>query len=367
MRRGFFVLALAALACAYGCGGGGKGVYITQFPRWEWRQYQRIAVLPFKYIGNERGGREAARQVTYLLQDELAANGHFTVLERDALKNVLTEQDLSQLADVADPSTVIAPGKIQAAQAIVTGTISSYKTDALRHEQRRPVYVRDDRGQVVRDRQGRPLVSHEEVIEVFEHRGAVSGSVRVIDTATGKVIFSYAAPTIAREDRQAGAPPRLSPDDLAMEAAKEIAIDCYTHVAPIQVRVNIKGDSLFAALDYYDGQYDRVKKIPLDVPHFLLVVRQLPRECDRNPFRVALAPEGGRNIFEEEFVWSAANPVRGQFWEIPLETLTSAGGNRFVAKLYSGNSEQPILQREFELSLPEEKGRKSRRDKRDGD
>lgn len=352
MLRGFTVFALSVVIFCSGCGGGGKGAYITQFPRWEWQQYERIAILPFKYIGNEPGGAEAARQATYLLRDELARNGNFTVLEREAFRDMLTEQDLSQLADVADPSTVIAPGKIQAAQAFVTGTITQYATDAKRQEQRRPVYARDDRGRIIRDRQGRPRIAGEEVLQIFEHRGVAAGSVRVIDTATSKVIFSYPVPPIAREDRRAGSPPSASPDDLALEAAKEVAVDCYKHVAPIQLRVKIKGDSLFTALDYYDGEYEKEKKIPLNVSKFLLVVRQLPQECDRNPFRVAIAPEGGRNIFEEEFTWSAANPVRGQFWEVPLQMLTASSGNKFVAKLYSGNGEEPILQRDFELDKP---------------
>jgi hypothetical protein len=68
---------------------------------------------------------------------------------------------------------------------------------------------------------------------------------------------------------------------------------------------------------------------------------------------VAIAPEEGRNIFEEEFVWSSNNPVRGQSWKVPVELLRSSGAEKFVAKLYSGAGEEPLLQRGFKLEPPD--------------
>jgi hypothetical protein len=131
-------------------------------------------------------------------------------------------------------------------------------------------------------------------------------------------------------------------------------VDCYAHVAPIRTKVKLKSDSLIVALDYYDGEYDQTKKVSTALDRFLLVVRELPKECDRNPFRVAIAPKDGRNIFEEEFVWSSNNPVRGVSWEVPVELLKSAGAEEFVAKLYSGTGEEPILDRDFKLDVPDE-------------
>jgi hypothetical protein len=355
MLRGVRILPLLGLLAAWGCGGGGgKGTFITQYPRWDWEQYERIAVVPFRCPGGKPGAPEAARQATFMLEDLLAANGNFTVLERDALAAVLTEQDLSQLADVADPSTVLPPGKIQIAQALVVGKITDYRTDAQREERRRPVYAKDNKGRIRRDHAGHPIVVREEIIQVFRHEGTVAGSVRVIDAATNKVVFAYKAPPITRDDAQRGAPPQATPEDLAIEAAKELAVDCYAHVAPIRTKVKLKSDSLIVALDYYDGEYDQTKKVSTALDRFLLVVRELPKECDRNPFRVAIAPKDGRNIFEEEFVWSSNNPVRGVSWEVPVELLKSAGAEEFVAKLYSGTGEEPILDRDFKLDVPDE-------------
>jgi hypothetical protein len=293
-----------------------------------------------------------------MLEDALATNGRFTVLERGALNDVLTEQDLSQLADVADPSTVLPPGKIQAAQALVVGKITDFDLKAERAEKRRPVFAKDSRGRIRRDRSGRPIVVREEIIPIFRHQGTVGGSVRVIDAATGKTIFAHQVPPITHDDAQQGAPPRATPEELAVEAAKEMAVDFYKHIAPIKTEVKLKSDMLIVALDYYDGEYDKTKKVSTELDEFLLVVRELPPECDRNSFRVAIAPEDGRNVFEEEFVWSSHNPVRGQAFRVPVELLKSAGAEKFVAKLYNAEGEEPLLDREFKLEVPEEEGEK---------
>jgi hypothetical protein len=352
MLRGLKAPSFLLLLAACGCGGGGKGAYITQFPNWDWQTYERVAVVPYHYPKGKKGAAEAAQQATYMLEDLLAANGNFTVLERGALKNVLTEQDLSQLADLADPSTVLPPGKVQIAQALVVGKITDFDLKAERVEKRRPVFAKDNRGRIRRDRHGRPIVVREEVIPIFRNEATVGGSVRVIDAATGKVIFAHRVSPITYDDRQQGSPPRTTLAELAQEAAKEVAVDCYKHIAPINTKVKLKSDSLIVALDYYDGEYDKTNKVPTELDDFLLVVRNLPGECDRNPFRVAIAPEEGRNIFEEEFVWSSNNPVRGQSWKVPVELLRSSGAEKFVAKLYSGAGEEPILDRDFKLDVP---------------
>lgn len=353
MLRRLRALALLLLLAAWGCGGGSKSTYIMQYPQWDWEQYERIAVLPFSFPEGQAGADEAARQATDTLADLLATNGKFTILERDAFAEVLTEQDLSQLADLADPSTVLPPGKVQIAQALVVGKITDFKTDVQRQQRRYPVYARDSKGRVLRDRRGRRVVAREEVVQVYRHEGTVAGSVRVIDAATLKVVFAHRVSPVTRDETQRGAPPRITPQELAVEAAKELAGECYARVAPIQIRVKLSSRSLLVALDYYDGEYDKTKKISTGLDSFLLVVRELPPECNRNPFRVAIAPEGGRNIFEEEFVWSSDNAARGKSWQIPVELLKSTGAEKFVAKLYGGASEEPILDREFELEPPD--------------
>ncbi len=358
MRAGFVALVLGALPAA-GCSGSGgsEKTFITRYPRWEFQKYQRIAVLPFA-TENPRAA-EAARQAFYELEHLLAANGRFTVVSRSELAAVLQEQDFSRLADVVDPSTVIPAGRIQAVQALVVGKLTTVDMRAEKLIQRIPVYVRDNQGRIVRDRRtGLPRVGGESVREIFVHSARLAGTIRVIDTATSQIIFSYSSPPIEREDSQAGAPPRATPEELALDAARELATDCYTNVAPIRTEVKLKSKMLVIALGYLDGRYDEVSKVPTNLEQFMIAVRELPRECDRNPFRLTVTPEDGReNLFEASFVWSSANPVRGQQFNVPLEPLKRSGAAKFVAKLYSGQDEVPILTRSFKLEVPRESAR----------
>jgi len=354
LLRGLTALLLLPALFACGCGSSSKSTYITRYPVWDWESYDRIAVIPFAYPESEPHASEPARHATFTLDDMLAANGNFTVLERAALSDVVAEQDLSQLADIADPSTLLPPGKVKIAQALVVGKLASCDTKAERVEKRVPVFAVDRKGRIRHDRYGRAIVAREKVVQYFQHQGTVAGSVRVIDAATGKVLFAHTVPAITHEDSERGRPPDMTPEQLAIEAARELALDCYTHLAPVQIKVKLKSDMLICALDYYDGAYDKTKKISTELDEFMLVVRELPKACERNPFRVAIAPEEGRNIWEEEFTWTAANPVRGVTFNVPVEMLASAGAEKFVAKLYSGNGEQPVLKREFKLVPPDE-------------
>ena len=216
MLRGLRTLSFLLALVACGCGGGSKRTYPTRFPNWNWEAYERIAVVPYRYPPGKKGARPAAQQATYVLEDLLAANGNFTVLERGALKDVLTEQDLSQLADVADPSTVVPPGKVQIAQALVVGKITDFDLKAERVEKRRPIFAKDRKGRIRRDRHGRPIVVREEIIPFFRHAATVGGSVRVIDAGTGRVVFTHRVPPITYDDAQRGYPPRATPEELAI-------------------------------------------------------------------------------------------------------------------------------------------------------
>ena len=354
MLRGFRCAALLAVILAAGCGDKSKRTSITMYPQWDWESYDRIAVVPFHYAEGQPGAAESARQATFLMEDLLAGNGNFTVLDRTTVTDVLTEQDLSRLADVADPSTALPEGKIMAAQALVVGKIAEVDLKAERIEKRYPVFAKDNKGRVRRGRNGQPIVVREEVRHYFRHQGTVRGSVRVIDVATNKVIHSYTAQPISYDDEQQGAPPSSSPEDLAVEAAKALAVDCYNHIAPINREVKLKSDMLVVALDYYDGEYDKTKKVPTTLDHFLVAVRKLPSECDQNPFRIAIAPEEGRNLWEQEFTWTTNNSVRGQSWEVPVQLLDATGEEKFVVKLYGGNGEEPIIDRDFKLEPPDE-------------
>jgi hypothetical protein len=335
---------LAALA---GCGRGGAA-YVTQFPQWDFENYQRLAILP-----GRAATAPAARDAGVLadrLTTELAQNGTFTVLSRAELKDVFAEQDLARLADEVDEGTVLPEGKLKIAQALVATKITDYKLIAERSEQVIPRYAVDRRGYPLRDRAGRRIVAGEDHVTIFKHGAEVEGSVRVIDAATGKILLSHSARIAPKPRTGYNRPPSQSPEDMAAAAVQELSVEFYKAVAPTKTRVKLKGDMLVLAADYFDGRYETLKKVPRAMAEFLLVVRDLPEECDRNQFRVAIAEVDGReNLFEQEFVWSGSAGPEGVSYHVPLDVLTKAGGEKFVAKVYSGRDPAPILTREFTL------------------
>jgi hypothetical protein len=348
------VLALAAGLT--GCGGG-RATYVTQVPQWNYQVYKRIAVLPPK-VPDPRAAREA-ELLTDRLTTLLTGNGAFTVLSRSELKDVFKEQDLSKLVDAASEDQALPEGKIEIAQALVAAKITDYKLIADKEERSRPVYQTDRRGRVLLDRGGRPIVAGEEVVTIYRHGAEVEGSVRVIDAATGKILLSHSARVAPKPRTGYNRPPRETPEELAGDAMQELAVEFYKQVAPTRTKVKLKGDMLIVATEYYDGRYSDTKSLPTSCADFLLVVRDLPPECDRNQFRVTITEEEGRvNLFEQEFVWSGSAGAEGVCYKVPLEALTKTGGDRFVAKLYSGGDPEPILTRGFKLEVPKVKAAK---------
>lgn len=338
---------LGAVALVAGCNGGGS-TYVTQFPRWEHQRYERIAVLP-----GRAAHRAAARDASILadrLTTLLTQNGAFTVLSRSELKDVMTEQDLSRLVDAVDAGTALPEGQIKAAQAVVATKVTDYKLIADKERRTIPRYAVDKNGRPLLDRAGRPIIAGEDVVWIFTHGAEVEGSVSVVDAATSKILLSHTARIAPRPRTNRGGPPSLSPQDIAAEATRELAVEFYKAVAPTRTRVKLSGSMVIVATDYFDGRYSDTKKLPRSRSDFLLAVRNLPPECERNHFRVAISEKDGRaNLFEEEFVWSGSSGPEGVSYRIPILVLTETGGERFVAKLYSGRDPEPILKREFAL------------------
>lgn len=81
---------------------------------------KRIAVYGFDVIG--RPGDTYARYATEKLTHEIVVQGHFLVIERSRLDEILKEQNFS-LTGAVDPATAARIGKILSVDAVVAGTI----------------------------------------------------------------------------------------------------------------------------------------------------------------------------------------------------------------------------------------------------
>lgn len=112
-----------------------------------------------------------------MLTTELFGSDRFTVLERDALKDALVEQEFSQSARAGD-ATRIPLGQLEGAQLLVVGAITAF--DAGMDGGSLPIPV--------------PLSERGDfgVLRLRASRGYVAMDLRVIDVKTGRVVSSTA-------------------------------------------------------------------------------------------------------------------------------------------------------------------------------
>jgi curli biogenesis system outer membrane secretion channel CsgG len=88
---------------------------------------RRIAVLPFEYgaVQSYVGSYDVGKGITSMLITKLVDDGTFSIIEREALDQVLKEQNLS-LSGRADPETAVRIGKLLNVDAIVVGTVTEF-------------------------------------------------------------------------------------------------------------------------------------------------------------------------------------------------------------------------------------------------
>jgi curli biogenesis system outer membrane secretion channel CsgG len=143
------------------------------------------------------------RVLTTMLTNELSARPAFTVVERQKLRAVLEEQDLSASGRVS-AETSIAIGKLTGAQYLVTGTVTSFE------EQIQPPTVKRS-GLFGRNAQVAPPSAG----------GYLAVDLRVIDTATGEIRFARTVEgTTTQAPGEARADPLTQvPDQRAVRAA----------------------------------------------------------------------------------------------------------------------------------------------------
>lgn len=344
---------LVPLSMLVGCGGG--SAVVLRRPDWPYQHYERLAVVAARPSDPSAAGD--ARLLADRLTTLLAQSGAFTVLSRAELRAVFAEQDLSRLADAVDEGTALPEGQLEIAQALVVPKITRHELIAHRETRRIPRYVYDRHGRRVLDRRGRPVQSGWETINFFTHAAQVGATVRVVDAVTGEILLSHSTAPIRAEKTTRGRPPSVTPEELAESAVQQLAVDFFKRIAPTRMKVKLDKDMLILATDYFDGKYDELKSPSPRMSEFLLVVRDLPAACDRNDFRVALATEDGRhNLWEEEFTWSGTAGRRGFAYAVPVPLLVESGAEKFVAKLYSAGSEEPVLKRNFKLKVAKNNG-----------
>jgi curli biogenesis system outer membrane secretion channel CsgG len=110
------------------------------------------------------------RVLTTMLTNELSARSAFTVVERQKLRAVLEEQNLSASGRVS-AETSIAIGKLTGAQYLVTGTVTSFEEQ---------VHMETKRG----------FLGVGAGVKSISEGGYLAVDLRVIDTTTGEIRFA---------------------------------------------------------------------------------------------------------------------------------------------------------------------------------
>ncbi|MGH8050189.1 MAG: CsgG/HfaB family protein [Arenimonas sp.] len=110
------------------------------------------------------------RALTTMLTNELSARPSLTIVERQKLRAVLEEQNLSA-SGMVSAATSIEIGKLTGAQYLITGTITAFENQ---------VETKTKRG----------FMGYGGGIESISHGGYLAVDLRVIDTTTGEIRYS---------------------------------------------------------------------------------------------------------------------------------------------------------------------------------
>ena len=143
----------------------------------------------------------AGRAMTTMLTNELSARPVFTIVERQKLKAVIEEQNLSASGRVS-AETSIAIGKLTGAQYLVTGTVTAFE-------------------EKVQTEYKRGFLGVGAGVKTTSEGGYLAVDLRVIDTTTGEIRFARTIEgrTPPGEARDPYNPMTNGPDQRAVRAA----------------------------------------------------------------------------------------------------------------------------------------------------
>ena len=114
-----------------------------------------------------------SRKLTSMLANELKSTGHFTVVERDGLKKVLSEQELAEMG-ITRQSTAPKKGIMTGAKYYILGSVSDYKENTE---------TKSGGG-------GFNIMGFGQSKSQSSSSAYVAVDVRVVDTTTGEIAFA---------------------------------------------------------------------------------------------------------------------------------------------------------------------------------
>jgi hypothetical protein len=328
---------LLTLIAAAALGGCTKKIHIIQYPVFWDQAPKTVAVTPFR---NETQLRHIGMQVTSDLATKLTANGSYTVFDRTLLKAYLSENDLQRAFGTdqeAAASTMVKIGKVQA---ILTGAVTTCNWPPTRTQTKivqQRFYNRNGSSYT------RPVRQY---IRTNEAELKANASLLRITASGPKVIHSRPVRAYVKSEGQT---PELSREACLAVARTDIVQQLLEHFAVVRKIIKVKpSETFFTATDQpYAGKWPKSKQFSISAEEKVLLVLMLPRQCDKNNFRITVSRKKGcTELLTFEVLWTkelSAAPNGKQFIIDPADLAAKGGGpGEYVIRLFSGQPKPAI-------------------------
>jgi hypothetical protein len=330
------------LAASLGCT---QTIEVDHYPSFYEPSLEKVAVLAFR---NDSLRPRAGMFLSTRLAAALRGNGTYRVIGPKQAAARLAEKGVELPADMDPQRALEAVRDLGEADAFVLGSVNAFSADRHTYTDVDYVYLHGGYGGYhpwhygYGARYGRRVP----VYRSYDYTTARAvGSASLIRVADGEVLavvpFSSGIEGAAAHGGSLGL-------EEAMTRSAEIAVRRMLEgfaVVPMEIEVD-PGKALRTARPGEDGRPEYTSTFRSGQGRLLAVV-DLPREADRNEFRLGiLAEDRERPLLEERFTWSAGEGPREVSFDLG-ELIERAGPGEYELVLYSRG--KPALRREFEV------------------
>jgi len=332
------VLYLAVGCLITATAGCSKKIWITQYPEFYTPDLKTIVVVPFR---NQTGVRDAGNNVADRLAAAMAANGTYTIFNRNDLKAVMDERDV-QIAFGSDTDAAAAKfRKLGNVQAILIGAVNTYAATSNSQRKQDPIYS-------YHPQTGARYVSGYKRYVWTRNEANVAVTASLIRVSDGKTIYSTMSPATGNAWAE-GSPPKYDVYACLNTATNYAVGQLLEHFAVVRKEIKVEIDkALRTASELYDDKWTYQDTFK-DTDEKMYVVVTLPAVCDRNRFKITIIRKGEReDLVVQQITWTKDYSGYGYVF-IPKEIAAKGGGpGDYEIKFYSGP--EPVLRRTFRIT-----------------
>lgn len=317
-------------------GGCSKKITVYRIPAFWTEDLKSLVVVPFRNQTNMRGAGEV---ISDQLTGALMHNGTYKVYNRNDLKVLLDQADLSSMLTGEDANVLAKRfSKLGKVQMILVGEVNTYSATSTPYRRQKPVSRYDRRTK-------RYYTTY--VWEVGRRNEAnVSVTARLIRT-DGTTIYSTPAPAHGSWAIE-GSPPALDPYGCRAVAVRSAVGQLLAQLAITRKVIKLDpGKALRTARRYYEGEWEHAKEFK-STDEKMFVVLALPPDADRNTFKITIIRKDTEEyLVTRKVAWSRSWRTRGL--EVSPKDLAARGGGpgTYTVKFYSGA--KPVFTSDFRI------------------